>query len=245
MTGTTPEVRVVADGPALAEAAAEEVSRALSEAVAARGTATVALAGGSTPRELYERLAAPPWRERIPWDRLVVLWGDERCVPPDDPASNFRMADETLLSKVLVPRESVHRIRGELGPEAAAADYERRLRGILGDPPAPLDLVLLGIGADGHTASLFPPAVGLEAERRLAVPARAPEPPRERVSLALPVINAAQRILVLARGAGKADAIARALGDPPDETLPAAHLRHASGRVLWLLDRGASAGLER
>lgn len=244
MSDGVPEVRVVADGAALAEAAAGEVAVALGRAVTERGTAAVALSGGSTPRELYERLAAAPWRERIAWGRLVVLWGDERCVPPDDPASNFRMAEEALLSKVPVAPGSVHRIRGELGPEEAAADYERTLRAVLGDPPSPIDLVLLGIGADGHTASLFPPAVGLEAERRLAVPARAPEPPRERVSLSLPMINAARLVLVLVRGAGKAAAVARALGDPPDETLPAAHLRPAAGSATWLLDR-AAAGLER
>jgi 6-phosphogluconolactonase len=244
MTG----VEVVAGPEELAEAAAARFAAAVEEAVAAeRGPVSVALAGGSTPRGLYRRLALEPYAARLPWARLHVFWGDERCVPADDEASNYRMAHETLLSRVAADPEKVHRIRGEDGAAAAARAYEDELRAVLGDEPR-LDLVLLGLGDDGHTASLFPAAfVGSEGDPvegdplpdRLAAAAEAPSEPKGRVTLTLGTLNAARRVLFLVQGEGKAEAVAATFAG----RTPAARVRPLAGHVRWLLDEAAAAGL--
>src|ERR1700682_478333 len=149
-------IRVLPDPQSLAEAAARHVVERAQAAIRERGRFSIALSGGSTPRDLHLRLASPPLRDQIDWARVHVFFGDERCVPPDDERSNFRMADETLLSKVPVPRAQIHRMRGELPPEEAAADYERQPRQFFAADPPRLDLILLGMGDNGHTASLFP-----------------------------------------------------------------------------------------
>ncbi len=239
-----PLVRVLEDSAALAEAAAEEVVGVLGAAVAARGKVSLVLAGGSTPRELYRRLAGSPWRERVDWGAVELYWGDERCVAADDPASNYRMASETLLAgleAVGVEPAAVHRIAGELGAEEAVRDYDRTVREMAGDPPR-FDLVLLGMGEDGHTASLFPATVDPEGSGRLAIATVAPVAPHERVSLTLGALNGAETVVFLVAGADKAEAVARALGqvsgDPADAP-PAARVR-PRGRLLWLLDREAA-----
>lgn len=238
-----PLLRRVEDAEALARTAAEELAGAARDAVAARGAFTVALAGGSTPRRLYALLADPtaPYRARIPWDRTHVFFGDERPVPPDDPDSNYGMARRALLAHV--PAASVHRIRGEQ-PGAAAA-YEAELRAFFrlpaGAAPPRLDVVLLGLGADGHTASLFPgtDAVG-EAERWVVSPF-VPQLGTRRTTLTLPVLNRARRVLFLVSGADKAPALARALGAgaPP---VPAARVRPEGGAV-WLVDAAAAGAI--
>src|SRR5882762_6754871 len=169
MVSTIPRI-VFPTVQALAEAAAQRFARAASDAVQSHGEFVVALSGGVTPRRLYERLAAPPYLSSVPWSRVQVLWGDERCVPPDHAASNYRMAREALLDHVPIPAANVHRIRGEDIPAEAALAYERTLRTMLRTPRGPpretpgarIDLVLLGLGDDGHTASLFPGAIELE-----------------------------------------------------------------------------------
>ena len=242
------DVEVYATADALADAAAAVVAGALREAVARRGEARVVLAGGSTPRALYARLAEGVGGA-VPWERVVVLFGDERCVPPEDAASNHRMAHETLLGRVPVTPGRVHRVHGELLAEDAAAGYERTLRAALGaagddgrrgpagDPL--LDVVLLGAGADGHTASLFPGDPALDERERWALPVVAPEyadPPRERVTLTLPLLEDARLVLFLVAGAAKRDAVRAALG--PDATVPAGRVR-AVGRTLWMVDAPA------
>ena len=171
----------------------------------------------------------------LPWEAVEIYWGDERCVPPDDPASNYRRARRDLLDRLPVPPAAVERIRGELGPVAAADDYEAKLVARLGERPA-LDVVVLGVGADGHTASLFPGQAA--AADRWVVPGLAPEEPRERVSLAPRCLDAARLVVVLAAGRAKSAAVAAALaGGAP----PAGRLRPR--RLVWLVDEAAATGL--
>jgi 6-phosphogluconolactonase len=240
-----PDVRIVDTGDDLAEAAAREVLAAAEEAVAARGRFTIALAGGATPRESYERLAVPPLRDRMPWARTWVFFGDERGVATDHRESNYRMAHAALLSKVPVPPGQVFRIQGETDdPEAAAAAYARTITEAFGSPRGVLprfDLVLLGLGIDGHTASLFPGSPVLKETFRsvAAVHASAASIP-QRFTLTLPILNAAARVVFLVSGAEKAKVVKAALG-PHGGTLPAGMVRPADGRLLWLVDRAAAA----
>jgi 6-phosphogluconolactonase len=225
-----------------AAAAARVVVDVAAAAVARSGRFVVALAGGETPRTLYGLLAGP-YRDALPWDRVDVCFSDERCVPPDDAASNYRMARSTLLDHVPLDAEQVHRIAGELGAASAAADYDARLRRLFGhDVRAPtFDIALLGVGADGHTASLFPGDAALEERERWAAAALAPAgtKARERVTLTLAVLNRARVVLFLCAGEDKREVLSRILSGSAPE-LPAARV-HGTERTLWLLDRAAGA----
>lgn len=220
---------VVLDSP---EEAASAVADEL--AAAARTGLSIVLTGGKSPGRAYE-LAA----EREPdWSRATLWWGDERCVPPDDERSNFRLAREKLLDNVAMQPREVHRIRGEAGAEDAAAEYDAELQG------APLDLVLLGIGPDGHTASLFPGQPTLDEQERRAIPAEAKlEPFVERVTLTLPVLCSAPEVLFLVTGEGKANAVERAFGRPPSAEAPSGLIRSAAGRTRVIADAAAAAAL--
>lgn len=226
---------------AVSDAAAREIVDAAAAAVGQRGRFAIALAGGGTPRALYERLARE-YREAVAWDRADVCFGDERCIPPHNPASNFRMAWSTLLAHVPIVEERVHRIPGELGPHAAARDYDSRLRGLfVQDASTPtFDVAIMGVGTDGHTASLFPGDPALEERQRWAAPVLAPPEVkvRERVTLTLPVLNRARLVLFLCAGAEKRDVVSRILSGAAPE-LPAAQV-HGVERTLWLLDRAAA-----
>ena len=196
----------------------------------------MALAGGSTPRSMYAQLAAAPFASMVEWSKVQVLWGDERCVPPDDKASNYRMAREALLDHVPVAAANVHRIRGEDDPNEAAAAYEREMQR--------MDLVLLGLGEDGHTASLFPGAVAAHDDPRRVIAVRAPVVPAWRVTLTPVVINAATEVAFLVAGAAKAGVVQRVLEGPRrPHKLPAQLIAPASGRVAWFLDAAAAAEL--
>ena len=243
-------VQRVADAEALAQAAAAELVRIASHEVAERGSFTLVLSGGSTPRKLYGLLAdvKAPFREQVPWERTHVFFGDERHVPPDHPESNYRMAREALLAEISIA--STHRIHGE-EPDAfhAATAYEAELRRFFGisaldAAPPQFDLVLLGLGPDGHTASLFPGSAALEERRRWAV-ASFVEPLRTwRITLTLPVINRAREVLFLVSGSEKADVLARVLDPAPGaELLPARRVQPEAGALLWMVDRAASSGL--
>lgn len=242
--GSDPHVTVVADPDALAEAAARTIVDAATEAVGARGSFRVALAGGETPSATYARLAGPPWSERMPWRQTWVFFGDERGVPPDHKDSNYGMAHRTLLSKVPVPAQQIFRIRGEAeDPEAAAAEYARHLATAFGLRRGELprfDLILLGLGVDGHTASLFPGSPVLKEIFRVvaAVHAAAASVP-QRFTLTLPVLNAAARVLVLVAGPEKAKAVKATLGE--SATVPAAMVRPTTGELVWIIDRAAAA----
>jgi 6-phosphogluconolactonase len=233
---------VAGDPDALAQQAAGYIAQTLAAAVAARGRATVALSGGSTPRRINALLAESPLRERVPWVQLEVFWGDERCVPPEHAESNYGMARDTLLARVPIPPERVHRVPTEAGPAVAvAATYERELRRVfeleVEDIPV-FDLILLGMGPDGHTASLFPGTLALEEQRRLVVPNQIDYMPHERVTFTFPVLNAGRQVAFLVTGADKSAMLQRALeGDP---AVPAARVQPTAGEVRWFVDRAAA-----
>ena len=215
-----------------AEEAADVVAEEL--AGAARGGMSVALTGGTTPGRAYQ-LAA----EREPdWSAASLWWGDERCVPPEDERSNYRLARENLLDRIEAPPREVQRIRGELGGAEAAREYDELLRG------ARLDYVLLGLGADGHTASLFPGQPTLDERERRAIPAESKlEPFVERVTLTLPALAASHEVLFLVTGAEKADAVRRAFAEEPSTETPASLLRSEDGRTVAILDAAAARDL--
>jgi 6-phosphogluconolactonase len=228
------------DAGSLAEAVAELVARQALVATGARGRFVLALSGGATPLALFRALVRAPWRSQVPWEATEVLWVDERCVPPDDPRSNYGAAERELLGLVAVDAARVHRVRGEAAPELAAAAYAAEVANVLGGE-GQLDLVLLGIGSDGHTASLFPGAASLDAVGA-CVATPGPEPGPWRVTLCLPVISAARLVVFIATGRDKAPAVARALGGP-DRRTPASLVRPAEGDLVWALDDGAAEGL--
>ncbi len=225
---------VVEAGPALADAVARWIADAIEADLRERGRCALALSGGTTPRPVYERLARAPLASRIAWRSVTVYFGDERAVPPADPRSNFAMARAALLDRVDLPAAQIHRMEAERGDrDAAARDYERIL-------PERLDLLLLGMGADGHTASLFPGSPLLAERGRRVAPATGPTPPRERLTITPPVIAQARRVVVLVGGAEKAATVARALGSPPRPLeLP---VQLALGGT-WFLDTEAAAQL--
>jgi len=240
-----PEIIITEDATALAEAAAQAIVKVAVEAADAHGRFTVALAGGSTPRATYEQLARPPLCDRMPWERTWVFFGDERGVGPDHPDSNYGMASQALLAKVPIPAAQIARIRGEADdPEAAAIEYARHVGEVFqckrGELPR-FDLILLGMGVDGHTGSLFPGSPVLKEVFRsfAAVHAAAASIP-QRFTFTLPVINAAAHVMFLVAGPEKAKVLKAVLGEP-NSTLPAAMVRPTNGRLLWLLDRAAAA----
>lgn len=247
-TGGSRSVRVYEDATALARAAADLFAAAARAAVAQRGRFFVALSGGSTPRTLYQLLAAPPYRDQVDWSRTFVFWGDERCVPPDHPDSNYRMAREALLFHVPIPTSQVFRMPGEMAdPAAAAALYEQSVRRAFALAPGEwprFDLVLLGLGPDGHTASLFPHTSALGVTDRLVVANRVEKLGTTRITLTAPVINSAAVVVFLVAGADKAEPLAAVLEGPrrPDD-LPAQLIAPAHGELLWLVDRAAAAQL--
>lgn len=230
-----PETRIFPDLEALASAAAEDFVDCAERTLASTGRFRVAVAGGSTPRPVYRRLARSDLATRVLWERVHLFWGDERCVPPSDPASNYRMVRDELLSRVPIPEGNVHRIAGERPPDEAAAAYERDL----GEEP--LDLVLLGMGTDGHTASLFPDTLRLGQHLERVIATTAPVEPASRVSLTLRAINEADTVRFWVSGADKAAVLCEAFrqfesGDPQ---LPAARVHPASGKLCWLIDEAA------
>lgn len=241
---THANVTVLTDSADLAEAAARAIADAATDAVAARGRFTIALAGGSTPRATYMRLAQPRWAAAIQWHRTWVFFGDERCVPLDHPESNFRMAHETLLAKVPIPASQIFPMRCEHDdPDAAAAAYARALGEVFGLRRGELprfDLILLGMGLDGHTASLFPGSPVLKEIFRpvAAVHAAAASVP-QRLTLTFPVLNAAARVIFLVSGTEKAKTVKAVLNG--DALLPAAMVRPTTGSLLWMLDRAAAS----
>jgi len=224
--------RIVApDAPAMARLAAEWLAGEIGLAATLRGTCALCLAGGSTPRPAYEALAEAPLRDAIPWNVVNVFFGDERAVPPDHPDSNYRMVHETLLRRVGVPPANVHRMEADDADADAAADRYAKLL------PKATDVLVLGVGADGHTASLFPGSAALGERSRRVVASRAPKPPVRRLTITPPVIAAARRVLVLAAGGDKAEAVARALkGTGPPAEVPARLARDG----VWFLDRSAA-----
>jgi 6-phosphogluconolactonase len=243
VSGVTVRVHRDADSASVADRAAHFLADAMKLAIAERGMCRLALAGGSTPRVTYERLTAPDLSSVIDWSKLEVFFGDERMVPPDDAASNYRMAKEALLDRVPIPKGNIRRILGEEAPAVAAERYAAAL----GD--APLDVVLLGMGDDGHVASLFPGGPELEHGGR-TVTSHAPIAPHSRVSITFDVINGARSVVMLVTGPSKASRLrevfaeAKAAQSSGKPTLPAARVAPKNGALHWFLDAPAASQLD-
>lgn len=239
-------IRIFPNLSAMSQAAADFFSKQLKEVVTNQDIAHVALSGGSTPSTLFQLLARSPYKESISWEKIHFYWADERCVPPDDSESNYGQAWQSLLSKVPVLKQNIHRIKGELEPETAAKDYIYQLRqNATGDLKWPiLDYVLLGMGADGHTASLFPGQVN-PAETKsaaIAVTADYMGRPATRVTLTPLVFNSARHILFLVSGENKAKALSTVLdGSYNPLNLPAQRIRPVNGDITWIIDQAAAA----
>lgn len=238
----TPSLRVFDDDESFARAGADLVADCAAQAIAARGRFTLVLAGGDTPRRVHASLSSPPWRDRIRWSAVHVFFGDERCVPPDDPRSNYRMARETLLDAVGLPAANVHRIRGEDDPATEAARYEQELTAFFAADGFPaFDLILLGLGDDGHTASLFPGTSALRERERRAVAQYIGGLDSWRVTLTVPTINAARQVAFLVAGSSKSQMLWNVLRGPRQpETWPAQLIDPASGGLQWLVDAAAA-----
>jgi 6-phosphogluconolactonase len=234
------QVEVLADADALADAAAALVAEQAASSIAARGRFVLALSGGSTPRATYQRLAE---RRDVDWSRVHVVWGDERCVPPDDAASNYRMARESLLDRVPIPEPHVHRIRGEAPPEAEAARYEADLRALV--PDGAIDLILLGLGTDGHTASLFPADPTAVADGAWVRAVSFADARGRRITLTDVALTSSRLLVFIVGGADKAAVVATVLSDAADEAPPPPARRIARGArdVRWLIDRAAAGEL--
>jgi 6-phosphogluconolactonase len=256
---TKPEVRRYRNIEALSSAGAEFICTLALEYVNEHGVFTIVLSGGKTPKALYENLARPPYEARMPWPNIHFFWGDERCVSSGHPESNFAMASRALISTVPIPSQNVHRIPAEIEPpEDAAEAYEKILREFFepsagtnthsnasggGEPFPAFDLIVLGIGKDGHTASLFPGDLAVQEENSWVVAVLAPQgsPPIPRITLTLPVINRAQCVLFMASGSEKRKVVRSILEDASQaiRSYPAARV-NPKGRVVWLIDEEAA-----
>jgi 6-phosphogluconolactonase len=230
----------------VAAGAAELFVSAANAAVAARGVARIAVSGGTTPKAMFALLAdkSAPYLARVPWDKLHLFWVDERCVPPTDPESNYRMTNEEMLSKVPLPAAQIHRMEGELEPEVAASKYEDEIRAEFGPGHPVFDLVLLGMGDDGHTASLFPHTQALFEMVRLVVANHVLQKETWRITLTWPVINHGSEVAFLIESASKAQVLHDVLlGAYDPEAKPSQWIRPESGKLTFLLDAAAAAKL--
>jgi 6-phosphogluconolactonase len=235
-----PAIQVFPDLTALAAHAAEQMEKISTEAIAANGIFSLVLSGGSTPKTLYQLLASE-FRDRIDWSKVEIYFGDERCVPPDDAQSNFRMASEAMLSKLPIPEKNIHRMRGEIDPQTAATEYGQLLKEKFGDGGA--DVVLLGMGPDGHTGSLFPGTEAVSETRHRCVAIFVAKLKMWRITMTAPFFNRAKNVMVLVAGAEKAATLEQVLHGPRDvQRMPIQLLAPASGRMAWLLD-SAAAGM--
>src|SRR5574337_1721503 len=239
-----PCIRKFPDPDSLSREAADFMLACSRRVLASRERFTVALSGGATPKKLYSLLAAPPWRDAFPWPGTHIFWSDGRCVPPGNPESNYKLAFDGFLSRLPLPAQNIHRIRGEAGPDEAARGYEKELWSFFGEDTLPrFDLVLLGVGEDGHTASLFPGAGALQEQNRLALPVRVDPPGLNRVTLSLRVLNNAARVLFLAAGGSKAKVVREIAAEGNRRGYPAGLVRPAHGTLVWMIDQEAGSQL--
>ncbi len=246
MATVKPDVRVFDNLLDLSQAAAAIFAGSCADAVRARGRALVALSGGNTPSKLFEMLAGPPFAERIDWPHVHAFWADERCVPPDDPESNYRQAYDALLSRVMIPPQNIHRVDGETPPREAALEYALTLK-TFASPPLSwprFDLVLLGMGDDGHTASLFPGTPVNIQTPTAAVTAHYEDRPADRVTLTPILLNAARKVIFLVSGDSKSQTLANVLHGKSDPlSLPAQRIHPTDGDLIWMVDRAAAGKL--
>lgn len=231
----------------LAQAVAARFVQLAEAAISARGTFTVALSGGSTPKRLYQLLATPEWRNQVSWNNVHLFWGDERSVPPDHPDSNYRMVRETLIDHVPIPTTNIHRIQAEISAAQAASGYEQELRLFfeLIDSELPqFDVVFLGMGANGHTASLFPGTGAIFEQKHLVVASWIEELKTDRITLTPPVINHAREIIFFVTGTEKAATLKAVLeGEYQPDRLPAQIIRPTQGKLVWMVDQAAASSL--
>ncbi len=227
----------------MAERAAHILAAACEEAVAERGVFRIALSGGQTPIPLFRLLAADDWANRLPWDKMTFFWVDERCVGPDDPNSNYGLARRELLSHV--PATHFYRMRGEMDPVEAAAMYEQQMRtefGIDQNAVPRFDFILLGMGEDGHTGSIFPKSAAIAEKKRLAIDLYVPERKADRITLTLPVINNARCCMFIVTGKEKHSVLTKALDLLAEPTLPAQKVHPSIGDLIWVVDEAAATG---
>jgi 6-phosphogluconolactonase len=235
----TPEIKVSPTAEALARAAAEMVVAEGEAAIELRGRFALALSGGSTPKAMHKILASDEFRDQLDWSKVEIFFGDERCVPPEHADSNYRMAKETLLSKVPIPGDNVYRMRGEIDPNEAANEYGQMLNEKFGD--GGLDLIFLGMGDDGHTASLFPGTEALREMKHRCVANHVEKLNAWRITLTAPFINRASRVAILVSGASKAARLAEVLEGARDpERLPVQLIQPDPGQLTWMLDSDAA-----
>ncbi len=234
---------IAADETAFAKKAAQTVLEAVTAAVRAGGACSVALSGGSTPKKFLALLAQPYYRERVPWPQVFFFWADERCVPPDHPESNYRMAEEALFSKVPVPKSNLFRIPAEMDPPSSAARaYEQTLRLHFKSSNLPkFDLILLGLGEDGHTASLFPDTPAVAEKVRWVAANYVEKLSAYRITLTFPVINNAARVVFAVGGSAKAAMMKEVLAEKTGRRLPAQMVAPVSGELVWLVDKAAAS----
>jgi 6-phosphogluconolactonase len=236
------EIKVSPDVQELVIEAAERIIAAAERAVREKQSFSIALSGGHTPQGLFELLASKAFRPRIEWEKVSIFFGDERCVGPDSPDSNFRMANLAMLSKVPIPANQIHRMRGEIDPQEAAKEYGELLKAKFGD--GGLDVILLGMGDDGHTASLFPHSAALQERKHRCVANYVDKFKAWRVTMTAPFINRAAAVIILAAGKDKSARVHEVLEGPRDtERLPIQLIQPEAGTLTWLLD-AAAAGME-
>ncbi len=240
---TMDNLEIYPDAAALARAAAEQIVTLAAEAILARGRFSIGLSGGSTPRALYTLLAGPEFAGRVDWTKIHIFWGDERTVPPDHPDSNYRMAREAWLDHVAIPAAQIHRMHGESDPDQAAQDYEAVLRTYFGEAAGPrFDLLLLGMGDDGHTASLFPGTAALHENTRWVIPNYVEKLTTWRLTLTPPALNAAVEVRFLVAGESKAAVLRDVLHGA--EHYPSQIVRPRDGRLIWMVDTAAASLLK-
>jgi 6-phosphogluconolactonase len=243
-------IRILPDKEAIFRASADEFVRIAKEAIGTRNRFTVALSGGSTPRGLYELLTTPAYQPQVDWSKIEFFWGDERSVPPDNKDSNYRMAREALLSKLPTADRQIHRLQAERADrDQAARDYQAEIAKVFGvpadGPPPAFDLILLGMGPCGHTASLFPHTTALKETKRWVVVNFVKKFDTDRVTFTTPLLNRAASVVFLVSGADKAAALAEVLEGPPNSDEYPSQLIKPAGQLLWLIDKAAAANLKK
>jgi len=239
------DILTFSDKEKLTYAAADYVVKIAQEAITSHGRFTFALSGGTTPKKLYALLTTQPYRSQIDWARAEIFWSDERCVPPDDAESNYHLAQEAMLSKLPLSTSQIHRMPAdEADRDAAAEKYSQEMQRVFGEALPHFDLMQLGMGPEGHTASLFPHQPSLHEQQRLVIPVTVPKPPPPRLTFTPPVLNAARRTLFLVTGGEKADAVQAVLeGDYQPDEYPAQLIQPTHGEVTWMLDTTAATQL--
>jgi 6-phosphogluconolactonase len=241
-------VAIFPDISTLRNEAAQYIVRLANESIVMHGRFTIALSGGSTPKTIYGLLGSTPYREQIDWSMVEIFWSDERCVPPDDPESNYHLAQQVLLSSIPISASQIHRMPADQADrDAASLSYTKEMQHTFGTDGIPsFDLIQLGMGPEGHTASLFPHQPSLHEQQRLVMPVSVPKPPPDRLTFTPPLLNAARFILFLVIGDEKADAVQAVLeGDYQPDEYPAQIVRPPHGEVTWMLDTNAAAKLQK